>query len=239
MIPRAAIAFLFDVDDTLLDHDRVEADLGAHLDAVFGAGAGRAWHAAFEAQRAERGCADFIATVQRVWADSAYDPRWLGVGDWMLDYPFAERVYPGAREALATARRLGTTAIVSDGDAVMQPRKIRRAGLWAAVDDVLVYQHKQDERTDISRRCPAAHHVMVDDKPKLLAAMKDAWGDALTTVLVRQGHYAHAADAGDARPAPDHAIQHIGQFAALAARLAAPFSIPPQGGRHEFDPEAA
>jgi len=210
------LAFLFDVDNTLLDHDRVEADLQEWLDDIVGQGAAQTYRRTHDALRDEVGHACFLAAFERCWKDSDLDPRWLGAARFLLDYPFAERLYPHALDALEHATGMGTTAIVSDGEAIMQPRKIARAGLMTAVDGrVLVFLHKQNETTAIRARVPGSCHVMVDDKRHLLDQMKRHWGNRrLVTVLVRQGHYADE-QADDDLLQPDITLERIEQFVDL------------------------
>jgi FMN phosphatase YigB (HAD superfamily) len=206
------LVFLLDVDDTLLDNDRFAADLGAQLEAAFGhAECARYW-AIYAELRDALGYADYLGALQRFRHGLEDHPALLQMSAWLLDYPFAERLYPHALETLAHLRTLGTTAILSDGDVVFQPRKIQRAGLWAALDGaVLIYLHKQQRLAAVQQRFPAGHYVMVDDKPQILADMKRQLGAGLTTVFVRQGHYAAAAPA-DLQPAPDLSIACIGDL---------------------------
>lgn len=209
----AAVVFLLDVDNTLLDNDRFGADLGDTLEAAFGvAGRERYW-AIYEELRQQFGFADYLGALQRFRAGLDNDPSLLQMSSYLLDYPFADRLYPHALETVAHLRTLGPTAILSDGDVVFQPRKIQRAGLWDALrGEVLVYVHKQQMLVAMQQRYPAAHYVMVDDKPHILAAMKQRLGRRLTTVFVRQGHYA-AASAGEAvEPVPDLTIACIGDL---------------------------
>ena len=205
--------FLFDVDNTLLDNDRVEADIGGHVEAQFGAaGRDRFW-AIFEALRGEFGFANYLGTVQRFRLEALQDPRVLGLSSFLLGYPFARRLYPRALETLAHVRRFGRTVILSDGDAVFQPHKIRRAGLWDAVEGrVLIYVHKERMLEDVQRHYPAQRYVMVDDKPGILAAMKEIWGTRLTTVFAQQGHYARASQSSASHARPDMTVEHVAQL---------------------------
>lgn len=211
MLNEAQIAVLVDVDNTLLDNDRFSADLDARLSADFGDDGRQRYRAIYESLRDENGYADYLAALQRFRAERMDDPRILLMSQFLLDYPFAERVYPHAIETLDHLGQLGTSAIVSDGDIVFQPRKIQRSGLWDAVDGrVLIYIHKQKRVDAILRRYPARHHVMIDDKPALLAAMKRELDDRLTTVFVRQGHYAAESEPGE--PVPDLTVERIGDL---------------------------
>lgn len=210
------LVFLLDVDDTLLDNDRFGDDLAARLERDFGASERDRYHALYEARRDEVGYADYLGALQAFRDGSDREDQLLQMSGFLLDYPFAERLYPRALEAIAHLRTLGTVGILSDGDIVFQPRKIHRAGLWDAVDGkVLVYVHKERMLDAMQKHFPASHYVMVDDKPKLLAAMKRVLGDRLTTVFVRQGHYAAASDNASVTPPPDHAIAHIGDLCNL------------------------
>lgn len=204
------LVFLLDVDNTLLDNDRFADDLRDHLTQEFGAdGCERYWRI-YEQVRDEKGYADYLETLQRFRPDMQEDPRLLRMSPYLLDYPFAERLYPQALEALAHLASLGLTVILSDGDVVFQPRKIQRSGIWAAVDGrVLVSLHKAHQMQAVQQLYPAHHYVMVDDKPSLLASMKDALGDNITTVFVRQGHYAAESTPSDVSPEPDIVIERI------------------------------
>ena len=185
------IVFLVDCDNTLLDNDRVESDLRDHLEREFGADSRDRYWAIFEQLRTELGYADYLGALQRYRLGDLNDQRLLLMSSYLVDYPFADRLYEGSLAAIAHLRRLGRTVILSDGDVVFQPRKIQRSGLWDAVDGcVLIYVHKERMLDAVAQRYPARHYVMVDDKLRILAAMKDAWGDRLTTVFARQGHYA-------------------------------------------------
>lgn len=211
----APTAFLCDVDNTLLDNDRFEDDLRAFLRREVGPdGAGIYWQA-LEALRGRLGYVDYLGAVQQVFDASARDPRWLGLGEYLLDYPFARRLFPGALRVLAELSALGPVWLVSDGDAVMQPLKLRRAGLWDAVAGrVRIYIHKETMLGRIARDIPAAHHVLIDDKPRILSAVKEAWGEKVTTIMPRQGHYAHESAPGDMAVRPDLVIDHIGDLVA-------------------------
>ena len=214
MSARAKIAFLFDVDNTLLDNDRFERDVRTWLDAELGAGSADAYWKAFEAQRAERDYADFLGALQRCFEDSGRDARWLRAGDYLLDYPFRRRLFPDALEVLAHARAIGPTWIITDGDGVMQPRKLHRSGLWDAVTgQVRIYIHKERMLAEIARFCPAEHYVFIDDKLRILAAVKEAWQARVTTVQPRQGHYASGAHADNDHPAADITLEAIAALA--------------------------
>lgn len=205
--------FLFDVDNTLLDNDAVQEDLSAHLEREFGSVSRDRYWAIFEELRAELGYADYLGALQRYRLENLDEPHVIRISSFLVDYPFAQRLYPGALAALAHCERLGRTVILSDGDVVFQPRKVQRSGLWQAVDGrVLIYLHKEQMLPAVERRYPARHYVMVDDKLRILTAMKSFWAARLTTVFVRQGHYAHDRQALGAYPAADLALDAIGEL---------------------------
>ncbi len=186
------VVFLLDVDNTLLDNDHIISDLNLHFVQAFGdANRDRYWKG-FEALRAEFGYADYLGALQRYRVGAMNDPRLLLMSSFLLDYPFAKRLYAGALDVIAHLNRCGQTVILSDGDVVFQPRKVQRSGLWDAVEGrVLIYVHKEQMLAEVEQRYPARHYVMVDDKLRILVAMKTHWQDRLTTVFPRQGHYAH------------------------------------------------
>ena len=221
--------FLLDVDNTLFDNDRFADDLGKHLQDDFGqAGRDRYW-ALYENLRDQVGYADYLGALQRFRAEVEADPAILQLGAWMLDYAYAGNLYPHVLETIAHVQTLGTTAILSDGDAVMQPHKIRRGGLWDALrGEVMVFVHKQHMLDAVQERYPAGHYVMVDDKAQVLAQMKQVMGARLTTVFVRQGHYA-AETGADVDPTPDMQIARIGDLRSHAIddfrRAAAPVPL--------------
>ncbi|MGB6605716.1 MAG: HAD family hydrolase [Steroidobacteraceae bacterium] len=205
--------FLFDVDNTLLDNDAVQEDLSAHLERQFGSHSRDRYWAIFEELRAELGYADYLGALQRYRLENLDEPHVMRISSFLVDYPFAQRLYCGALAALARCERLGRTVILSDGDVVFQPRKVQRSGLWEAVDGrVLIYLHKEQMLPAVERRYPARHYVMVDDKLRILTAMKSFWAARLTTVFVRQGHYAHDRQALGAYPAADLALDAIGEL---------------------------
>jgi FMN phosphatase YigB (HAD superfamily) len=208
-----APVFLIDVDNTLLDNDRFIADLGTHLEQTFGAAERDRYWQIYNALRDELGFADYLTALQRFRTGHEDDPALLQVAAFLLEYPFAERLYPRALEALAHLQTLGQPVILSDGDIIFQPRKIQRSGIWDAVAGrVMIYIHKERMLESIQRRFPAAHYVMIDDKPHLLTAMKQQLGERLSTVFVRQGHYAHEVDGVALQPTPDRSIDHIGDL---------------------------
>ena len=205
--------FLFDVDNTLLDNDRVIEDLKDHLVHEFGRESSDLYWTLFESLRTELGYADYLGALQRYRISNINNPDLLLMSAFLLEYPFADRLYAGAIDALSHARRWGQTVILSDGDVVFQPRKIQRSGLWDAVEGrVLIYVHKEKMLQAVEARYPARHYVMVDDKLRILAAMKNDMGARLTTVFPRQGHYAH--DPGNAvlYPPADITLERIGDL---------------------------
>ena len=211
------VVFLFDVDNTLLDNDRVQDDFSNYLEREFGSAGRERYWVVFEELRNETGYADYLGALQRYRLGGDNDPRLLSLSKFFIDYPFPDRVYPGALEAIAQLDRMGRTVILSDGDIVFQPRKIQRSGLWDAVDGrVLIYVHKEEMLDDITRRYPARHYVLIDDKLRVLAAMKQQLADRLTTVFPRQGHYAYDAKIIATYPAADLTVDAIGDLASAA-----------------------
>jgi FMN phosphatase YigB (HAD superfamily) len=207
------VVFLFDVDNTMLDNDRVQDDLRNHLECEFGAETRDRYFAILEELYAELGYADYLGALQRYRREDLCDPRLLMMSSFLVDYPFASRLYPGSLEALEHVRPWGPTVILSDGDVVFQPRKVQRSGLWEAVEGrVLIYIHKEQMLDEVEKRYPALRYVMVDDKLRILAAMKKIWRDRLTTVFPRQGHYAFDRKASATYPSADITIEHIGDL---------------------------
>jgi FMN phosphatase YigB (HAD superfamily) len=208
--------FLFDVDNTLLDNDQVQADLRAHITEAHGEAASNRYWELFEGLRAELGYADYLGALQRYRLEALHDPRVLRIASWLTDYPFPDRLYPGALEAVRHVARWGPTVILSDGDAVFQPRKVVRSGLWSAVEDrVLIYVHKEQELDDVVRFYPARHYVLIDDKLRILHAVKEIWGRRVTTVFPRQGHYALDPAEVAKYPPADIMIERIGELCGL------------------------
>jgi FMN phosphatase YigB (HAD superfamily) len=204
------VVFLLDVDNTLLDNDRFAADLGARLQRDFGADEQARYWAIFARLREQLGLADYLGSLQAFRTGLDDDPQLLGMSEFLLEYPFAELLFPRALEAVSHLHGLGLPVVLSDGDIVFQPRKIQRSGIWNAVGGrVMIYLHKERVLDHMQRRFPADHYVMVDDKPNLLAAMKTVLDSKLTTVFVRQGHYALAPESKSVVPAPDLIIERI------------------------------
>jgi FMN phosphatase YigB (HAD superfamily) len=207
------IVFLFDVDNTLIDNDRVQLDLGEYLETVFGHHARDRYWAIFEELRKELGYADYLGALERYRLEDLHDPCLLRMANWLVDYPFADRLYPGALDAVRHAAQWGPTVILSDGDAVFQPRKVARSGLWQAFEDrVLIYIHKEQELDEVERLHPARHYVLIDDKLRILDAVKRIWGSRVTTVFARQGHYARDPETLATFPPADLSIDRIGEL---------------------------
>ena len=207
------VVFFFDVDNTLLDNDHVSRDLKRHLVSKIGeASAFRYWEI-FEQLRKELGYADYLGALQRYRIENPREPKVLAVSHFMVNYPFANRLFPGSIDAVAHAQRLGRAVILSDGDVVFQPRKIERSGLYETFEGrVLIYIHKELELDDVEEKYPAAHYVMVDDKVRILTAIKKHWGDRVTTVFPRQGHYGLDAAEVAKYPKPDITLERIGEL---------------------------
>lgn len=205
--------FLFDVDDTLLDNDRMKSDLGDYVAATFGDGARDELWRLYEEQRDKHGYADFLGTLERFRLAHIEDPRILDLANWVMDYPFAERLFPDALAAVRYVSQWGLPVILTDGDGVYQPHKLERAGLIAAFGGrVLNYVHKETELDAVQRAFPAKHYVLVDDKLSVLNAVKRAWGDRVTTVFPRQGHYANDPEKLKDLPPADIEIASIAEL---------------------------
>jgi len=211
--PEADCVFLVDVDNTLLDNDRLQADIRDHLEQAYGAESRERYAQILQQLWDTLGYRDYLGALQRYRAEHPQHVELLAMSQWLLDYPFAQRLYPAALDVLAHLQRGGTVVILSDGDVVFQPRKVQRAGIAAAVQGrVLIYIHKEQALADVRRRFPARHYVLVDDKPRILQAVRRQWGTQVSTVLPRQGQYAHDAAALAAAPAPDLQIESIAEL---------------------------
>ncbi len=207
------VVFLLDVDNTLLDNDLIERDLQQHIEQACGQACQARYWQIFEQLRAELGYADYLGALQRYRIEHPRDPQLLNVSLFLVDYPFARRLYPGALEVIAALERQGLVAILTDGDVVFQPRKVEQSGLWDAVSGrVLVYIHKEQALDDVEQRFPARHYVLVDDKLRILTAVKRIWANRVTTVFVRQGHYALDSSVVGRYPAADRTIDHIAEL---------------------------
>ena len=215
MITPEQTVFLVDVDDTLLDNGHIQADLKRHLEREFGAASRDRYWAILEQLFNDLGYRDYLGALQRFRVEHPRDIHLLSMSSYLVDYPFANRLYPGSLDVLERFRGWARTVIFSDGDVVFQPRKVERSGISETVNGhVLIYIHKEDELDDVERRYPAGHYVLVDDKPRILAAVKKVWGDRVTTVLPRQGQFAHASDAASYHPAADLTVERIGDLLA-------------------------
>jgi FMN phosphatase YigB (HAD superfamily) len=208
-----AVVFLFDVDNTLLDNDGVQADLKEHLAEAYGSAARDRYWELLEELRSELGYVDYLGALERFRVEEIHRPDVLRMSNWLVDYPFAERLYPGALDALKYVEQWGPAVILSDGDAVFQPRKVERSGLWRAVDDrVLIYIHKENELQYVERLYPADHYVLIDDKLRILTAVKKIWGERVTTVFSKQGHYAFDREILAECPPADVELASIGDL---------------------------
>ena len=208
------VVFLLDVDNTLLDNDRIAVDLKRHLTQAFGAERQQRYWAIFEELRGELGYADYLGALQRYRIENPRDPNLLAISSYLVDYPFANRLFPGSIDAIERLNGWGPAVILSDGDVVFQPRKVERSGLYDAVEGrVLIYIHKEQELDDVERRYPAEHYVLVDDKLRILTSVKEVWGPRLTTVFPRQGHYALDPKIVAENPPADITIERIGELA--------------------------
>jgi FMN phosphatase YigB (HAD superfamily) len=213
MTPIHPIVFLVDVDNTLVDNDGIQQDLKDHLERTYGVAARERYWRILEDLFVELGYRDYIGALQRFRVEHPQEIELLSMSSFLMDYPFADRLYPGALEVLKRLRSLGPTVILSDGDVVFQPRKVEHAGIADAVDGhVLIYIHKEEALADVERRYPAEHYVLVDDKLRILSAIKQVWGARVTTVFPRQGQYAHDAKVISALPPADVTIERIGDL---------------------------
>jgi FMN phosphatase YigB (HAD superfamily) len=205
------VVFLFDVDNTLLDNDRVIADLMRYLEREIGHAQQQRYWAIFEQLRTELGYADYLGALQRYRAEYPREPHLLAVSSYLINYPFANRLFPSSLDVIERCKQWGRTVILTDGDVVFQPRKLARSGLLEAVEgNALIYVHKERELDDVERRYPADHYVLVDDKLRILSAVKDAWAARVTTVFPRQGHYAQDPEVLAKYPPADVSIDRIG-----------------------------
>ncbi len=208
------VVSLFDVDNTLLDNDRVVQDMMRFLEAEVGHERQQRYWAIFEELRKELGYADYLGALQRYRVENPRDSHLLAVSSFLVNYPFTNRLFPNSLDALDRFRQWGPVVILSDGDVVFQPRKIERSGLQEAVDsNILIYVHKELELDDVERRYPAEHYVLVDDKVRILDAVKQSWGARVTTVFPRQGHYALDAREVAKYRTPDVTVSRVGDLA--------------------------
>jgi FMN phosphatase YigB (HAD superfamily) len=210
------VVFLVDIDNTLLDNDRIQADLKDYLTREFGPGPRDRYWAILERLFDTLGYRDYLGALQQYRVENPHAVKLLALSFFLVDYPFAQVLYEGALEVLQRLKSRAPTAILTDGDVVFQPRKAQQSGIWDTVDGhVLIYIHKEQELEDVERRYPADHYVLIDDKPRILTAVKKIWGPRVTTIFPKQGMYAHDAEALAANPSPDVTIDHIGDLLAL------------------------
>jgi len=210
---RSEVAFLFDVDNTLLDNDHVIHDLKQHLEHEVGAENARRYWDIFDRLRIEMGYADYLGALQRYRSEHPRDLRLLTVSRFLINYPFSNRLYPNSLDVIERVKQWGAAALLTDGDVVFQPRKVDRSGLYEAVDGhAMVYLHKEHELTDVEARYPSEHYVLVDDKLRILTAVKNIWGKKVTTVFVRQGHYALDSNILTEYPSADLSVDRIGDL---------------------------
>jgi FMN phosphatase YigB (HAD superfamily) len=213
------VVFLFDVDNTLLNNDQVTADLQKHLAREVGAIGAKHYWELFEKLRHELGYADYLGALQRYRIKYPHDLRVLTVSRFLIDYPFANRLFANSLDAIQHVQRSGRAVLLTDGDVVFQPRKVQRSGLFEVVDgNVLIYVHKEHELADVAERYPAEHYVMLDDKLRILASMKKIWRKQLTTIFVRQGHYAMDPAVVASNPPADMTLERIGDLLKYSLR---------------------
>jgi FMN phosphatase YigB (HAD superfamily) len=222
-MPANQTVFLFDVDNTLLDNDHVTADLKRHLEANVGHERALLYWQLFEKLRSELGYADYLGALQRYRIENPHDPNLLAVSYFLMRYPFANRLFPNSLDAVGHVAQMGQPVILSDGDVVFQPHKVYRSGLYEQFDgNVLIYVHKEQELDDVEARYPAEHYVLIDDKLRILDAIKKIWKSRVTTVFVRQGHYAHDAKTVAQYPPADVTIERIGGLLDCSAAMLSP-----------------
>ena len=210
---KSETVFLFDVDNTLLDNDRVTQDLRRFLDREVGAERSGHYWQIFETLRSELGYADYLGALQRYRIANPYDSHLLAVSTYLINYPFANRLFPNSLDVIERCSQIGRVVILTDGDVVFQPRKIERSGLFDAVSgNILIYVHKEQELPDVERRYPAEKYVLVDDKIRILSAIKEIWGNRVTTVFPRQGHYALDTESVAKYPPADITVERIGDI---------------------------
>lgn len=237
MTARHEVAFLFDVDNTLLDNDAAQADYHAQLVRQSGPAAAERYWTLFLERRDELGYSDYLGALQRYRLERLHDPHIILVSAYLLDYPFAKRLYPGALDVLAHFGREALTVILTDGDVVFQPRKVQRSGIGRAVNDrVLICIHKERELEEVEARYPAEHYVLVDDKLRILAAVKEFWGPRVTTVSVHQGHYAHDPTILAAYPPADMSVERIGDLLQFDTSMLLGAARAASGKRSDHDP---
>ena len=207
------IVFLVDANNTSLDNDHIQSDLKRHLEREFGVACRDRYWAILEELFTDLGYRDYLGALQRYRVEHPQDIHLLSMSSFLVDYPFANRLYPGSLDVLERFRSWGRTVILSDGDVVFQPRKVERSGIFEAVEgNVLIYIHKEEALDDVERRYPAEHYVLVDDKPHILTTVKKAWNSHVTTVFPRQGQYAHDRNLIAQCPSADLTVERIGDL---------------------------
>lgn len=207
------VVFLIDVDNTLLDNDSAQADYIAEIRNKVSANSAQRYWEIFQQATKELGYADYLGALQRYRQEDMHDPNLFSISSYFLDYDFKQRLYPKSLNVIKHLQSFGKVVILTDGDVVFQPRKILRSGLWNAVDsNVLIYIHKEDELKQIEKKYPAEHYVMIDDKIRILSAIKNQWGDRVTTIFARQGHYATDPAIIAQYPSADISIEKIGEL---------------------------
>jgi FMN phosphatase YigB (HAD superfamily) len=213
MRAHAPVVFLVDVDNTLINNDRIQEDLKRHIERKFGSEYRDRFWAIQEKLFEELGYRDYLGALQRFRVENPYEPHLVTAATFLVDYPFANRLYPEALDVLERLRQWGQTVILSDGDVVFQPRKVERSGIFEAVDGhVLIYIHKEESLEDVVRRYPAEHYVMVDDKLRILTAIKKHWGARVTTVFPKQGQFAYDPQVLASYPPADITVDRIGSL---------------------------
>lgn len=214
--PKAKFVFLFDVDNTLLNNDAVTADIRTYLEREVGPQRNKRYWEIFERLRSSLGYADYLGALQTYRREYRHDLHLLQLSRFLINYPFANRLYPGSLDAIQHVKKWGPVALLSDGDVVFQPRKVERSSLLQAVEgNAMIYVHKEKELKDVERRHPANHYILIDDKLRILTAVKKIWRARVTTVFVRQGHYALDPKILAKYPPADMEIQRIGDIVDL------------------------
>ncbi|MFN2465530.1 MAG: HAD family hydrolase [Candidatus Dormibacteria bacterium] len=205
----ASLVFLIDIDNTLIDNDRVKADMEAQIRQLAGPSGSEDFWNLYEEVREELDYVDLPITLARFRAQRPDVRKFPQISAMLLGYPFEDALYPEALHVVEHLKRMGKVVVLSDGDPVFQPAKIARIGMADAVDsNVLIYAHKEQHLDEVTDLYPAEHYVVIDDKPGVLGRMKARLGPRVTTVQVRQGKYA-SVGAEEPGPAPDRTFAGI------------------------------
>jgi len=213
MTEPSPVVILVDIDNTLLDNDRIQEDFKRRIEREMGTAARDRYWTIVERLFTDLGYRDYIGALQEFRVGQPQDMRLFAFSRYVVDYPFADVLYPRALDVLKHLRGWGPTVVVSDGDAVFQPRKAERSGIAEAADgQVLIYIHKELELDDIAKCFPAEHYVFVDDKLRILSAVKKIWGSRVTTVFPRQGMYAFDPQVLKTYPPADVTMEKIGDL---------------------------